>query len=878
MSYVNYDYVVDQLRDAGLEIDLPLELAKNEKSVRCRIAGGDHEKRGWYRLYEHLIDNDLYLVGSYGAFQGDDAGTRKIELTRRCDKCGASVPLRDKQCPACGSKKIRKAELSEEQKAALAARLAADKKRAAAERQAEQDRASQWASAVWRASKPVEQPDDHDYLPRKGLKSGGGARIFPGNDGVNLVDAAREDHEYLNSFKGALVIPIMDTTGRVFSLQFILSRKHHGERIRRTERDKEYWPGGDGTIKGHYFLIGPSPAGVVLIAEGFATGLTLSQVTGLPVAVAFAANNIGPVAGALKKHYRKAKQLICADDDWLQKCAECKAWTPVADGTCSACGKPHRKLNAGVQRASEAALVSGAAWIKPEFATPRPVDRKGPTDFNDLAELEGEAIVRAQLEKALAALKVAPNSAAVPEKTARENAASSGGGERRRAESVMSVDDLVERYIPLDDGTGDYVFDTWTNKVAKRAQMLTLLPAGARGDDIKRHPLWVQRGAFYLDQVGFDPSGNDRNVKLNTWQGWPLRPKRGECGMLLDLLDYLCSEEANREEVYQWILCWMAYPLQNPGAKMSSAIIMHGPQGTGKSTVFQTLAKIYGDYATVLNQRGLEDKFNSDWSDSKLFILAEEVVTRAEMWHIKNELKELVTGEWIRINPKNIAAYRQRNQVNIAYLSNENQPLPIDNDDRRHLVVYTPPARDASFYDDVFLELENGGVEAFYDYLMRVDISGFHPKKRPPMTESKQALIDLSLPSEAIFVREWAAGHIDSGAQALPFGPCSGAQLHAAYARWARSALVHRARDLTQFIGYVGRLPGWVAGKAFPTYESIGATTRKNRKMVIPSDAALADAMKTTSGHVMKQGEGQSQQSWLTECFFKFQQALEAGQ
>ena len=79
----------------------------------------------------------------------------------------------------------------------------------------------------------------------------------------------------------------------------------------------------------------------------------------------------------------------------------------------------------------------------------------------------------------------------------------------------------------------------------------------------------------------------------------------------------------------------MAYPLQHPGAKMSTAVIMHGPQGTGKSTVFQALAQIYGDYATVLNQRGLEDKFNADWTDSKLFLLAEEVVNRAEMWHIR---------------------------------------------------------------------------------------------------------------------------------------------------------------------------------------------------------------------------------------------------
>jgi len=82
--------------------------------------------------------------------------------------------------------------------------------------------------------------------------------------------------------------------------------------------------------------------------------------------------------------------------------------------------------------------------------------------------------------------------------------------------------------------------------------------------------------------------------------------------------------DPNGDAIFQWVLRWMAYPLQHPGAKMASAIIMHGPQGTGKSTVWQCLAKIYGD------QRGLEDRFNSDWVDSKLFILAEEVVTRAD--------------------------------------------------------------------------------------------------------------------------------------------------------------------------------------------------------------------------------------------------------
>lgn len=865
MGYHNHDYVVEQLRDAGLEVELPLQIALGEKSVRCTVAGGDREKRGWYRLHEILVDNELYLCGSFGVFHGDDSGTQKIDLARRCDKCSAAVPLRERKCPACGCTKLRRAELSAEQKAALAARLAEDKRRAAAETQARIDVASQWASAVWRASLPIDNIAEHDYLARKHLTAAGGARIYPGNDGVQLVGADAEDYTYLAGFANALVVPLMDAAGRVYGLQFILSRAHHGERIRRTERDKEYWPAGM-SVAGHYYLIGPSPAGVLLIAEGFATGMTLHQATGQPVAVAWAANNIGPVCAALKRHYRKARQIICADDDWLQRCAACAAPTPVGDGTCAACGQPHKKINAGVQRAAEAALATGAAWIKPEFTAPRPVDRKGPTDFNDLAGLEGDAAVRAQVEKALVSLKIAPSPAALPEKSARENSAQQGGGERPQAASVMPVDDIVERFVPLDDGTGDYVFDTWTNKVAKRSQMLTLLPAGARGDDIKRHPLYLARGAYYLDQVGFDPSGKDRGVKLNTWQGWPMRPKRGDCGLLLDLLDYLCSEETNRDEVYDWILCWMAYPLQNPGAKMSSAIIMHGPQGTGKSTVFQTLAKIYGDYSTVLNQRGLEDKFNADWSDSKLFILAEEVVTRAEMWHIKNELKELVTGEWIRINPKNIAAYRQRNQVNIAYLSNEDQPLPIDNDDRRHLVVYTPPAKPESYYDAVFVELENGGVDAFYDYLMRVDLSGFHPKKRPPMTESKKRLINMSKSSHLRFIDDWEAGELH-----YPFCPCGSDHLYRAYMNYCKAFGERNPIPQNRFFGFMRQRPGWKRERE-NIYADQGTSATIRQRMLVPDEAALVKAETN-----MSRKEGMTQTRWLTDCFFKFKQSLENG-
>ena len=860
-GYANEDDVLAQLRSAGLIVDPPLKLANGAKSERCHVEGGDREKRGWYRLHEWVLDSgERMLVGSYGVFHGDDPNTQKVELTKRCEQCGREIALKDKVCSGCGSKTFKKREPTPEQKAALRESANQDRKRAEAERNQDIRRASQWAGEVWRNSREIE-PGEHDYLVKKKLTGTGGVRVFESNDGLQLVDAEPDDFRYLAKFHGALVVPMQDPVGRIFGLQFILSRERHRERIARTGRDKEYWPAGL-SKDGRYFLIGPSPSRVILIAEGFATAMSLHAASGQSVAVAFDAGNLPKVAKVLKGAYRRVRPLICADDDWLQKCMACGAYTPVATELCAHCDQPHKKANAGVQRAQEAALIAEGHWVAPKFSAARPSDRKGPTDFNDLHVAEGLPTVRGQIEQALLSMGLPPSPAAQSDRDAGgDDSGGRGSKLRKAAQAVMSLDDAIERFVPLDDGTGDYLFDTWTNKVVKKGQMLAVLPAGVRAEEVKRHPQWVTRGACYLDQVGFDPSEKDENVKLNTWRGWPMKPMRGSCEHLLELLYFLCSHETNGEEVYDWLLNWLAYPLQNPGAKMASAVIMHGPQGTGKSTFFQVIAKIYGPYATVLNQRGLEDKFNSDWSDSKLFILAEEVVTRAEMWHIKNELKELVTGEWIRVNPKNLAAYLQRNHLNIVFLSNENQPLPLDNDDRRHLVIYTPPALSEAFYDAVNIEIEQGGIAALYDYLLSRDLRGWHPKKRPPMTESKQKLITLSQTSELRFVSDWVSG--DFG---LPVCPCLSADLYQAYLRWCRLNGESRPRPSNQFVGAVEHMTGWEKRKA-RYYPSEGSTSTENKQVVFPPENVL-------QAHGSQRPDHQSHPVWLGHQVRKFADAL----
>jgi len=723
--------------------------------------------------------------------------------------------------------------LSDDTQKAIRLRHAENLRLAQARRAREHERAALKAAAGWKRCLPSSQTPSL-YLQRKGINAYG-IRFSPSNN-------------------GNLLIPMCDAKGKLWGLQ-IIRNPDNGQRQR---LGKQYWPAGMAKT-GHYHMIG-SPGAVILLCEGYATAASVYAATGICTVVAFDANNLLPVAQALHKAYRHAKIMVCADDDYLTQ------------------GNP------GVTAAQNAALAVGGHWCIPDF----PSDRGGKklTDFNDLANVPdgGLHLVRAQIEAAfsLAGIDVHLSRQRLSVRPTGQGGAGTPEGEgdgARRAEAIMPLDDLIDRFIPIDDGTGDYVFDLWTRKMARKSQMIALLPAGVRGDDIKAHPEWRKRGAYFIDQVGFDPTERDPLVKLNTWRGWPLTPRpEGSCTRLLDLLRTLCSLEENADEVYHWLLQWMAYPLQHPGAKLMSAVIMHGPQGTGKSTVFQALGKIYGDYATILNQRGLEDKFNSDWADSKLYMLAEEVIARQDMWHIKNELKELVTGKWIRVNPKNLPAYRQRNHINIAYLSNENQPLPLENDDRRHLVVYTPPMQEDRVYRDVHDELNNGGLERFYHYLLHeVDTRDFRPNERPPMTKSKQALIDLSLPSEAAFIKQWQEGQLELSDSfgALPFCPCTGRQLYTAYKRWAGIVGVQRPRDETQFIGYVKRLPGWQAGKVVTTLVDLNSSTYKSRKMVIPGPAALTAAEQAGAKTIPEDEGHKSRSYWLTQGCFAFANALE---
>lgn len=705
-------------------------------------------------------------------------------------------------------------QITPEQRQAIEARYKAEMKREAAERARKAERAAHMAGKAWRQYVP---DGESDYLKRKGVESYG--------------------LRYAPSGNGTVAVPMMDAAGKVHGLQIIRGKN------RGTKLEKENWPK-DLALKGNYHLIGGTPRGVVLICEGYATAASVHAATGIPAVVAFFAGNLTPVAQVISKTYKQARILICADDDYRTT------------------GNP------GQAAAQTASATVGGAYVLPVFSETRPEDTKGPTDFNDLHALEGLPVVRVQIEAKLTTLGWLE----APARAGR--ALPKGGGERTQAmPSIISVDEAVERYWGTYGLGGKVLFDQIERRLVHRDDVMNILPPRS-WDMVKSHPAWrVARDT----EVGFDPTEQDRDIRCNLFGGWPTEPKAGRCDHLLDLLRYLCSNEANATEVFDWMICWLAYPIQHRGAKMHSAIVIHGPQGTGKSRFFEAYGQIFGPYFQVIGQDALEDKFNSDWAEKKLFVIGDEILARQDMYHTKNRLKGFITSPKIRVNPKGVAAHTEKNQMNIVFLSNERQPLVLENDDRRHAVIWVPPKLDDEFFALVNDEIDHGGVEALHDYLLNLDLGDFKPWTRPPMTGAKRELIDLGRSSEERFLQEWQRLELETNdGSIVPFCPCLGSHLFKLYEHWC-DRHGERKRGMKDLISLAGKQAGWTAGVSVKLYEDLspeGMGKFKNRKMIVPSDKAMDQALVLADDGMRKIVErGQrTKVEWLTACFFHFEQ------
>ena len=203
------------------------------------------------------------------------------------------------------------------------------------EAKVKQTEAADKATRLWDQATPTD--GSHPYLKQKQVKPHG-----------------------LRRMGAVLLIPLHDPDGRLVTLQLVSS-----------DGTKRFISGG--RTSGCHYVFGDLDEGCrALLCEGWATGATLHEATGLPVVCAMNCGNLKAVAEQFAPRHQL---LVCADDDF----------------------KPEEKKgkNPGLDKATEVAKE-----FTLRIAIPLIEERGEVTDFNDLHVARGLEEVNQQVEQA----------------------------------------------------------------------------------------------------------------------------------------------------------------------------------------------------------------------------------------------------------------------------------------------------------------------------------------------------------------------------------------------------------------------------------------------------------------------------------------------
>jgi len=208
----------------------------------------------------------------------------------------------------------------------------------------------------------------------------------------------------------------------------------------------------------------------------------------------------------------------------------------------------------------------------------------------------------------------------------------------------------------------------------------------------------------------------------NTWCGWAVSPdESGCCDMYLEhLRDIICGSE----EIYEWVLDWMADGIQDPGNPKGSAIVMRGKEGTGKGTFADTYGQMYGaHYRHLIDDHHLVGNFNAHLMDA-LLVFADEITWGGNK-KSAGKLKGLVTERYIMGERKGVDAVTIRNMIRLIIASNEDWVIPAGPQSRRWLVLNVSDARknDKVYFAAIRKQMREGGIAKLMHVLMNREIT-----------------------------------------------------------------------------------------------------------------------------------------------------------
>lgn len=224
------------------------------------------------------------------------------------------------------------------------------------------------------------------------------------------------------------------------------------------------------------------------------------------------------------------------------------------------------------------------------------------------------------------------------------------------------------------------------------------------------------------------------------------------------IIDHAHSLATNPTEA-DLLLDFLAYVYQNPAKRVRWAILLFGIQGNGKSFWVELMKRLMGPNAAEVAGTTVSQRFTG-WAVNKLFIAIEEIRVPSESkYAVLDKLKPFITNSEVNVELKGQDDRVVPNFASYLLLTNHDDALPLDDDDRRYCVIETRHRTKADipgqgYFDALFCVLDDH-IEAVAHYFASRQIDeAFNPNGRAPETRGKWRMMQESKSAPRIAVEE----------------------------------------------------------------------------------------------------------------------------
>jgi len=174
----------------------------------------------------------------------------------------------------------------------------------------------------------------------------------------------------------------------------------------------------------------------------------------------------------------------------------------------------------------------------------------------------------------------------------------------------------------------------------------------------------------------------------------------------------------NNDNLYNYIINWLAYLMQYPHKKIGVAILLKSEQAAGKNIIWEFIADyiIGKKYSLVIGDIDrLLGRFNSI-VQNKLLTICDEISNYGGAYRSNDKLKNLITQSEQLIEKKGLEPVTFSDFNNYIFLSNNNWPIKVEQSDRYFcLDLDNCKCKDSDYLDVIAEQLNDNCANIFYN-------------------------------------------------------------------------------------------------------------------------------------------------------------------